>query len=163
MKNFKSIAQRNAEFAGMSVMQKRVALAKDVLSQLEMKKFIPTPGTYLNSFGGYEDGDYTKPIVQETCNVCALGALTVSLIDGAAFNDAGQTNVSCYGVLCDAGLWSIREVETIERAFENGHYRNFRGRWASQPDPETRMKEIMLNIVRNEGNFVVSELPFHIE
>lgn len=156
MKNFKSIAERNTEFANMTVMQKRVALAKDVLAQLEMKKFIPTPGTYLDSRDG------TDNTTRETCNVCALGALTVSLIDGDAFTEWGGSNVSCYDVLTAAGLWTYKETEAIEHAFEGAHYRNEYGEWDGAPDPETRMKEIMMNIVRNEGNFVVSELPFKV-
>jgi hypothetical protein len=160
MKNFKSIAERNAEFANMTKMEKRVALAKDVFSQLEMKKFIATPGTYINSFGGYENGDYTKPIVLETCNVCALGALTVSLVDGDAFNSDGHSRVSCHDTLAETGLWTSSELEDIECAFENAYLTDDQGYWDRSPPAEDRLKEIMLNIVMNNGEFKGKELPF---
>jgi hypothetical protein len=158
VKNFKSIAERNAEFAGMTKMEKRVALAKDVLAQMEMKKFIPTPGTYLSSYAGMNEDGTAK--IAETCNVCALGALTVSLIDGDAFSDYGENKVSCYGVLDRAGLWTRSETENIERAFEGGYYSNSDGDYDHQPTAEFRMKEIMLNIIQNDGIFNGKQLPF---
>jgi hypothetical protein len=165
VKNFKSIAERNAEFAGMTKMEKRVALAKDVLTQMELQNFIPTPGTYIDSFGGYDKDefgvtDYGKPIIQETCNVCALGALTLSLLDGDAVNSTGRNKVSCHDALDVAGLWSTKETEDIERAFEGGHYRDAFGNYSHQPEAEFRMKEIMLNIIQNDGIFNGKQLPF---
>ena len=162
MKNFKSIAKRNAEFANMTKMEKRVALAKDVLDQLELRKFIPTPGTYINSFVvGYEDQERQTPIIAETCNVCALGALTVSLIDGDAFNEYGNNQVSCHDVLSKNNLWNREESYEIENVFENTYQYKDIARRNDYVEPEVRMKEIMLNIVRNNGEFKGEQLPFY--
>ncbi len=157
MKNFKSIAERNAEFATMTINQKRVALAKDVLAQIEMRRFEAMPGTYMSSTLQDEDGGYVLDSngytqAGETCRVCALGALTVSLLDGDAFTPGGNSAVGCYEAL--GPLWPYKDASEIESAFEN--YKN------PAPDAEGRLKEIMLNIITNEGEFDKSQLSWKL-
>ena len=75
---------------GKSVRLKRLAIARDVLAQLKLKRYKSTPGTYLH-INDVPDIDTIDPNVsiQElfktqpdvSCEVCALGACFMSLIN----------------------------------------------------------------------------------
>ena len=63
-----------------------IAVAKDVLIQLRLKRFEATPGTYVNIDINYNDNEnyynvmdqsfktFFKKRVKTTCQVCAIGA-----------------------------------------------------------------------------------------
>lgn len=79
----KEVCRRNKLFKGKSNPQKRVLIAKDILSLIQKKKirpknnrFFDLDGIYLTSF------NYDTPIrnilIQESCSVCAVGAMMVS-------------------------------------------------------------------------------------
>lgn len=78
--------KRNARFAKLSNAQKRVAIAKDVLRQIQNEKFIPQAGKFV-SVPDYDDffvfqnknASLQKMLPQlGPCEVCALGGLFLS-------------------------------------------------------------------------------------
>lgn len=155
MTTFKSIRERNAEFDSLSLMEKRVALAKDVLAQLELKKFSACSGTYIL----VQDQNTEN----EVCNVCALGSLVMSLVDGEAVDENGYEAVGCAAILDQNDLWTWRESDMIEAAFEGwqlDYYNPETGDLEKQyvfsrhsQKSTTRLRVLMENIVRNSGNF----------
>lgn len=81
------VLKNNADFEKLSQAEKRVAIAQDVLVQLQMEKIVPTQGLYLE---GPDDSEVaikpSTPIKNVTawqepgCSVCAKGALFVSAV-----------------------------------------------------------------------------------
>ena len=80
----------------MSKKSERIAIAKDVLSQIFAKKFIPKHGDYFHSldeefnsqlYGAYVNGEYVMPDQEsqlrppKKCEVCAIGCMFVSALD----------------------------------------------------------------------------------
>lgn len=168
MQNLKTIAERNAEFAQMSLMQQRVAIAQDVINQLNARKFKATTGVYVRA---------NKWAQEESCQVCALGALAVSVADGAMFDkyggytDYGSNQSDCRLQL--SSFWDEKELDEIEAAFERWVLRdqmtgeeihNFSYKRLEPGSPwrnsEERMKCIMQNIVDNNGEFRPEQIPW---
>lgn len=166
MQNLKTIAERNAEFAQMSLMQQRVAIAQDVINQLNARKFKATTGLYVRA---------DKWAEEESCQVCALGALAVSVADGAMFDkyggytDAGSNQSACHLQL--SPFWDKKELDEIEAAFERwalydqktgAELHNFASKYLEPSSPwrksEERMKCIMQNIVDNSGVFHLEQI-----
>lgn len=84
--------------------EKRVALAKDVLAQLEAQRIIPTFGLYRRISN---DG---------ACEVCALGSMMVACCDTDS-----RSNMLCSPepiIDCLEPLFSESELAVIEAAFE---------------------------------------------
>jgi hypothetical protein len=126
--------------------QMRVAIAKDVLSQIKTRKIIPQVGVWMedpkmgslddivyNAVDNYLDSDdtcrlmpfsaqdYTKKV--KNCRVCALGSIFVSsvnLFNGVEF-DNGEEVYDCFENLKTSPLnryFSPEELELIEGCFE---------------------------------------------
>lgn len=168
MQNLKTIAERNSEFAQMSLMQQRVAIAQDVINQLNARKFKATTGVYVRA---------NQWAQEESCQVCALGALAVSVADGAMFDkyggytDSGSNQSDCHLQL--SSFWDEKELDEIEAAFERWVLRdqktgaelhNFTYTYLGSSSPwhnsEERMKCIMQNIVDNSGVFHPEQIPW---
>jgi hypothetical protein len=131
----------NANFKKLSPAQKRVAIAKDVLIQLQLKKYMATAGTYFST-----DAlplDKTNSLQHsfnkmESCDVCALGACFVSgvrladkikvdaIIDEGTIIEDGETEVSSDYISASAstmheyldGIFDEQQLALIECAFE---------------------------------------------
>jgi hypothetical protein len=126
--------------------QMRVAIAKDVISQIKTRKIIPQVGVWMEDpkMGSLEeivsDGverylesddtcrlmpfpaqDYTKKV--KNCRVCALGSIFVSsvnLFNGVEF-DNGEEVYDCFENLKSSPLnryFSAEELALIEGCFE---------------------------------------------
>jgi hypothetical protein len=174
------IAKKNEEFNGLSPEKRRVAIARDVIRQVEAERLLPTKGVYLvpnplssyMTYGkeilvGYAVGDDLKKIFKkeiETCNCCAKGALFLSAVE--KYNQCKVTD----NMRASAGTsftneevskqlrkhFSHDQLELIESAFE--------GRWSegnktnyfhdSYINSYERMQAIMKNIIANKGTFV---------
>ena len=139
-------------------MQRRVALARDVLAQLEAKKIIPEYGTYVSASDAF-------------CETCALGAMMVSCCGVDDADGAREDDV----IECLVPLFSRRELAEIEASFEGdtGMPMQHRARYASARlrrfaevfegtaehiPPEARLRAIMSNIIANDGEFVPGTL-----
>jgi hypothetical protein len=117
-------AERNVAFAAMNPRQKAVAIAKDVLDQLNAKKYFATEGTYLGLELAYkrEDESLQHILEKESCNVCAIGATFASCVRlqnevtvGAVRNELGSVDFMS-GVM--RGAFTFKELSVMEAVFE---------------------------------------------
>lgn len=96
------VARENKAFEKLTPAQKRVAIARDVLAQIEMKKFVPVNGTWLTDYNDAEEELFSLKDVKdnkelrdvlnkkETCTGCALGGLfmcAVKRVDALKIHD----------------------------------------------------------------------------
>jgi hypothetical protein len=115
--------------------KKAVAIAKDVIEQLRVKRFVASSGTYCeidyqsddhSSFrDNHEFGDsFQKTFAKDkkvVCNVCAMGAVYIGYIN--RFNNVDNDEVD--GVedpeIIDtlSGIFSQDQLRLMERIFEN--------------------------------------------
>lgn len=161
-----------------------VKIAKDVLAQLRLKRFRATPGTYVKINSKEVDklcmGDdvtkldavmessfkeFFKRDKQVTCQVCALGAAFVSMVNI-------ENECSVEEVMNEEQMWPRLEkyfgranIDLMETAFECSSYQNAdsdiscelleaASDWGSRYDNNTeRMQAIMRNVIRNNGDF----------
>lgn len=167
--------------------EKRVAIAKDVIKQLELKKLVATPGTYFSI--SQRVAEKLKPTAQlqkelkkiPKCEVCALGACFVSAV--RKFNDLTVQEVELGKYNDELGLYTSsdlgrdgttdklneffepEQLNRIEQAFEgwdrsvyhNDEYGTV-AFYAKYPNATRRMKAIMQNIIRNKGEFIPKDL-----
>jgi len=173
---------KNKEFSDMTQMEKRVALAKDVLYALKTEKYIATSGVYLDGF----DYDFAslKLLTDKSiqCEVCAIGSLFVSNMrkskklvlkkkyskddDDVIADDADAMIRSM------RGIFNTRDLRTLEDFFECEEgwidfdatkkrlsIYDIAKKWISEGerrvDSQIRLTDIMNNIIDNNGNFIV--------
>lgn len=140
----------------------RMLVAKDIISRVEIGKFVAQRGTYseiknydvYSSTGGNESAQ--KVLRTNKCAVCAKGALVMSWV--AMFNNKTVADV--------LGAEEIDEVNRIfprlmrnamEAAFEKFRYLtvSHSGTIAFNDEPKRwSLRRIMENIIRNNGDFV---------
>jgi len=161
-----------------------VKIAQDVLAQIRFNRYKATPGTYVqvdspelnswlrNDMSAYDETiagsfkDFFKKNKKTTCQVCALGAAFVSLVNI-------ENKCSVYEIVTkDYDIWprvekyfGERNMTLMESAFECcvmdpnddesiHHLLQQAGEWGSRYDePEQRLRAIMLNVIRNNGDF----------
>jgi len=149
---------------------KRIALAKEVLSQFDLGKIQATKQVYcILSTNGY------------SCDVCADGALAVACCGVEKMQEANANMV----VECLRPYFSLTQLALIEAAFEQTDIRyatvdynvpikeklkvaakkykpvwrsytgngKYEAKWVAAR--EERLQKIMRNIIRNKGTFVV--------
>ncbi len=135
----REIARRNRVFSKATKAQKRVLVAKDVITQLKVGKFEARSGMFVTlpyvtrTKGG--DASLQVALLQDKqpCQCCALGSLVLSctlfankqtVSDGIAFEALGEMldGTTGFGVLKNGfeKLFSERQFRLIEYAFENG-------------------------------------------
>ena len=141
--NAKTI-EGNKAFAKMGKMQKRVAIAKDVIASINSKKFKATPGTYcqlkLNEKHEFEkEGKVELQTLMETgvvekCDVCAIGGIFASKV---AIGNKFKVDIQAEDYWSDSqfvietdtdddellienlkGIYNEEELRLIEYAFE---------------------------------------------
>ncbi len=172
--------EKNKKFAKASKARKRVMIAKDVLAQLEAKRFVAKPGTFAALSVGKRDGVNAESEVcnitaGQKCNVCGIGALFVSAVEFADKLKIGEleykatvarstTNFEEDDVFCYLRRFFDQEqICAIESAFEMGggvtydyHGTQFFKTVNSEDyefSPNERMRLIMENIVVHKGTF----------
>lgn len=143
--------------------QQRVAIAKDVLLQINLKKYTPSTGTYVATNDGNDGHTMNQGALRDkhapACTVCAKGALCLSAI--RKFNSYGGTA----GKLGDdEGVMKVlkrffghRQTELIEAAFEEWGdegqaAQNYRDKNNLFYDSKA-IVAIMKNIIKNGGTF----------
>lgn len=173
----------NPDFDKLSESDQRVAIAKDVIAQVDQKRFHASQGTYL-----WVNEDKIEPgvpiadqIAGQACRVCALGALFVSKVEsvnGVTPQDlASITKIVRYNwaALCQtemakylSDIFSKKQLQQIECAFEIDYdgcscglqdlTLDEKERAASFgdefPESNNRLLAIMKNIVGNDGEFI---------
>lgn len=173
-------------FAKMTDAQKRVAIMKDVLEQLDAQKYIAS-STYFRPLRDVWDTE-TQLITHESirdkkCSLCAKGAIFVSRM--GKFNDVGSfhSRASVADAACELGTtlpeFPIRMADDIESAFESciedtkafedatneveydsPEFRELYSQqesWNKLP-AENRLRLICANVIRNKGDFKPLEL-----
>jgi len=128
------------DYSDPILVQKRLAIAHDVLAQLDQHKLTVEAGTFfdlrLSSIDLIKGGENLQKVLQEaqkpSCNVCALGALFVSMvgIHNEFYLDKGtyskhsvyeELNVRIVPALPYlAQFFSRAQLRMIEIAFERG-------------------------------------------
>jgi len=79
------IKRNNATFRKLTKVKKRVAIAKDVIKQIDAKLLIPEAATYFtpkdhSMFYDYANEELSPFFYTEKCNACAIGSLFISQI-----------------------------------------------------------------------------------
>lgn len=193
--------KRNKAFAKLSPDKQRVAIAEDALLQIKLKRLTPTNGTYVQiATEGYSAVfDANTPACEAfsgECDVCAKGALFVAAIDlkngvklknlmkDEVFGDK-KIDVSCLDsshiVSYLRGIFSKKQLDLMEAAFERDHLQNFISPkeakalgynsetgaalvfMPEEHDAEDRLVTILKNIVRNKGEFVLEKKEVSVE
>lgn len=147
--------------------QMRIAVAKDVLKQLKLRKIIAKFGVYTvtNSVDRVALGALTQQhtdlqdalkVITKPCEVCAVGSLLMSyarLYDEVPLENSATLVSYHHGpVMRLFGKWQTQAIEnTFEGWREPGEGED--DSWWSTA-PERRLKRIMNNIVKNGGKFV---------
>lgn len=148
----------------MTAAQKRVAIAKDVLLQLKMGKYISMTGTYIAPIDHLgRDVEVNQSALKSKsrpdCRVCAKGALALSAI--RKFNEYEGTAdaLSEDHMEVITRFFGVAQADRIESAFEGfdrdgSRVRNYRERKnISESDDDEAIISIMKNIIRNKGTF----------
>lgn len=161
----------------LSKVNARIAIAKDVLAQLKAKTFRAESGTYCHFIaknnklifrqGDVEQKRDMQDILKKRmhhCNVCAKGALFVSMVRKYDAVPVTHT-LSLQGRYLSGNFvtsylnqyFSKSQLQLIERTFEN----IFNGRDYDPPYGPVRDKRVMVsimqNLVDNKGTFVPQE------
>lgn len=165
------IKGRNVSYSMMSKMEKRVAIAQDVLDQIAAKKIIPKRGTYL-TFDGY---GYDIKDKEVTCTACAIGSTFVAFAAREGLKSNFYDDDSMIRKMEKSGIFSQKELRIMELLFEiqtigmdeNEYsmlginpfrYRNIarhiREKIGKRTTASAMLKYIMQNIIDNKGHFV---------
>ena len=157
-------------FNSLSPRERRIAIAEDILQQLEKQKFVDMRGDYI-SVSPRKDMELLRETLatktlddfQNTCYVCAKGAIVLSamnLFDGAVKCGIYQSWSRVPEGLEDTftqNMWGA-----IERVYELWLYGTVSDEvesyWESLSD-RARMKAIFKNIIRNNGDFDPTDIP----
>lgn len=163
---------------------KAVAVAKDVIQQLRLKRLHPEGNGYIYSpqpipevaaaFNADSECDLQSvvDVVSQKCGVCAKGALVLSM--ARLYNNiplgplvivhtVGKIGASNPGeILGDVFEWDV--ISLIEAAYEQSYYfANWSDRATAMAatnfgkkytNPANRLRAIMLNVIKNKGRFV---------
>lgn len=139
----------------------RVRIAQDVLAQIAAKKLLAERGTYIDVIGlEHRPDDQFNVAFKETsdakCEVCALGALFIGLINLTNHCTVEQTDGGGFGPFGHLrkrleDVFGSDQCELIENRFE--HWGDFdENEW--EKDDEETLIDIMKNIIENNGVFV---------
>ncbi len=137
--------------------ERRVAVARDALRQVEAKKLIAEAGTYIY-FGRAIPQDAVKNekafqrfVRDEKCHVCARGALFISTVRKEDSFAPSESNHYVRRSEFDPRLmelFSEGQLKLIENFFE------FDGCYDYHEDKD-RLVLILKNIIKNKGTFVL--------
>lgn len=160
----------------MTIAQKRVLIAKDVIAQIRSRRIKATPGLYFASDKLRRIMQSAKPpkgttqlntVLKEVkrCEGCAQGALMLCIID--RFNKVKVNEVNRNGYL-DPGhdterkamlkIFPKGQLDLMEAAFDGFSHKNTSGGAAvnfylKNPVPGKRLVAIMENVIKNNGEF----------
>jgi len=159
--------------------EKRVMIAKDVLSQIKTKGIKPTEGIYIN-LGNYlpsfndilgKQLQDSLGLIKKECPVCAIGAMFLSKCnignDHIVDSYSEEDDYSCGRDMLTDDLkkyFSESQLDMIESAFEyeemgdSGHKKikkasAFRDNITNGYNTEILLSTIMKNIIKNNGTF----------
>lgn len=154
--------RNNKRWAASTPEQRRVLIAKDVLQQLKLRMYKPTPGNYINAWR-FKDQHYDEQLQptllenQQECEACAKGCLFLSRI--RLGNEVTRSNLWNMDWKHNADFWPKDNWGLIECAFEGWatcsggeKARKFHCKYKSY---NNRLSAICKNIIANNGLFVL--------
>lgn len=170
----------NEAFEKLSPAKKRVAIAKDVIAQLQTKKFKAEQGVYVRLDKELTERELKKDASEiltaaKECTVCGIGGLFVSAVckadklpvqEALDAYDYSRSETNFDGEKAYEYLEQFFDEQTlrnIETAFEQRD--DFGGEWGADEfaeeveDDDDRLRLIMENIVVNKGKFKVENKP----
>lgn len=169
------IEMSNALFNSMTPSQRRVAIAKDVILQIKASRYKTGHTGYIEDFKpqngvSIHDAPLQKTICNmESCRVCARGAMVLSAIKKFNnYNDPRlitEEHYDTYTLRAAESLYfSENQAVLIESAYERRSLNPTKacdaavryGKSLSGRKSE-RLIQIMRNIIRNHGKFVVPQ------
>ncbi len=165
----KEIERRNALFQGKTPAEQRVLVARDVLMLMDQEKISAKGGVYVqNDNLRYEASRNPDQGMREllftcgeTCEVCAKGALMVSmtLFNNQEKGSDYQHNFTDLGVALDfqdgriknglTDVFDTEQLDLMEEYFELTDEYSLLGLLR----PTRRLELIMLNVIENHGTF----------
>lgn len=185
----KRVTKQNNRFATLSPAQKRVAIAKDVLQQMQRDAIIPTTGSWLTedirigSAAGRIRNITSQTQLQavlkamQECHTCHLGALFVSSVEIAndfkvgdmTYNSFGHTTpgfpISLEGPSLYLQLEKFFErdqlnmMETVFEQNQGATHHEVGAIYGGINSPADRMRLLMENLILNKGRFDPKVLP----
>lgn len=169
------IEATNAAFKEMTLEQKRVQVAKDVLLQLEVGRmlafstYFASPAVENAVYAAMKDHTLLKGDLRDLfkkmpqCQVCGIGALFVAVVDredDLSLTESVETGGPCnrktqeYYLAGKMQLFSAVQLFEVERAFEN-----VPGFCSIMDSPRMKMQKIMQRIIEAEGVIDSSTFP----
>lgn len=169
------------KFAALSPAEKRVAVAKDVIAQLDAKKIVALCGSYVsitpkeNEIFSLEPDDEMQTVLAgRVCDACALGSLFICAV--AKLDDCTADSVQFdkhydvdYYMRDDpyeylGQFFEHEQLHRIEQAFEGyAGWSDDDGANYIDEDAERRLRVIMKNIIDNNGTFTLVPEQFQPE
>lgn len=165
-------------FEKLTKKQQRIAIAKDVLAQLDARKIIAEAGRYAvrRTKWQYNQEAHTSEQVDDGCQACALGSLFVCAVELDGKPPGPRERGSIYGLPHTAydsrqpvinkllPYFSKTQLNLIESAYERHPYNGngyksrdaiaFGKRYDSNDYDDLRLRVIMQNIIDNDGRFI---------
>lgn len=165
---------KKIKFEDLDRPAQRVAIAQDVINQLDAHKLVARRGAYLKDRRGSSlrvessGKKHVKNLLPSTCHVCALGGmlcsvarntpLTVHKIFPENYGRFGKYSASdtreftfdqdqCINALVD--YFTDKELREIEQKFEG--WDNY---LPEIKDANTRLRVVMQSIIDNEGGVI---------
>jgi len=158
-RELKRIGDRNRRFNEMSPERKRVAIARDTIESLRLKKVVAKRGVYLD-WTSMENGD--KLPKNYKCQACALGSMFVGLTTRVKDVSVKDANGGIRADITDglSNYFDNEQLDLIEDAFETGYgcvadddcstQQKFGAQFKTEDE---RLVAIMQNIINNNGEF----------
>lgn len=180
----KTIKARNAWFNKLTPDEKRVAIAKDVIDQITAEKYVASCGIYMSidTNKEYKEDESLQKVLdkEESCQVCAMGAIFASKVRlGNEFSVdqlngwVGDISASDRDILkATDDIFSLEQMRLMEFCFENDDIDSYFWRTMERDDFNTleakcndfyysydgdsdRMLAIMQNVIDNNGVFAL--------
>ena len=132
-KSAKKITKNKINFSKLSPERKRVAIAKDVLQQIKLGRYIASAGSYIQALmmkDGKERWEMAGEDIKrnftkiKSCEVCAMGACLMSITkfeNKLKFSDVGASMEQLHNeknIELFSSIFSPEQLLLIEMAFE---------------------------------------------
>ncbi|SRR5258706_8593439 len=162
------------QFEALPPAEKRIAVARDVLAQLDAERYVAASGIYVETDASIPVGDLREGLLSRDpkCHVCAKGAVFLSHVRlGDRFtSDGTRLGVNVVDSLGSSGyeqevalrfeIWGRGLAANLEAWFEDF---DEDGEECSEVwgalDVDARLRALMENIIRNGGELVAEQLP----
>lgn len=142
--------------------QRRVAVAKDALAQINANIWKPVGFSYVFFDEPQHRTTCLLDIDKTKCQVCARGALFLAAVN--KFNDYNPSKHTVDKIInrisrsqfgnVESRLWSKSQICDIEAMYECWNYDRYDTRWEKfYPERKNRLIAILKNIIRNKGKF----------